>query len=101
MLDSFCLTEVVTEPTHTSSNGNQTLTDLALLSDVSQLIECNNVPPLSNSDHSSIEIKLKAWNSRPPPMNQSLTESHDYGKRINMWVWFESTPYRVAAMALV
>ena len=75
MLDSFCLTQVVTEPTHTSSNGNQTLIDLALLSDVSQLIECNNVLPLSNSDHSSIELKLKAWNSRPPPINQ---------KR---WVW--------------
>ena len=70
MLDSFCLTQVVTEPTHTSSNGNQTLIDLALLSDVSQLIECNNVLPLSNSDHSSIELKLKAWNSRPPPINQ-------------------------------
>jgi len=63
MLDSFCLTQVVTEPTHTSSNGNQTLIDLALLSDFSQLIESNNVPPLSNSDHSSIELKLKAWNS--------------------------------------
>jgi len=63
MLDSFCLTQVVTERTHTSSNGNQTLFDLALLSDVWQLIECDNVPPLSNSDNSSIKIKLKAWNS--------------------------------------
>ena len=69
MLDSFCLAQVVTESTHTSPNGNQSLIDLAILSDVSQLIECNNMPPLSNSDHSSIEIKLKTWNSRPTSAN--------------------------------
>ena len=63
MLDSFCLTQVVTEPTHTSPSGNQSLIDLAIFSDVSQLIECNNMPPLRNSDHSSIEIKMKTWNS--------------------------------------
>ena len=27
------------------------------------------MPPLSNSDHSSIEIKLKTWNSRPTSIN--------------------------------
>lgn len=64
MLDSFCLSQVVAGPTHTSSRGNQTLIDLALLSEVSQLAECNIVPPVSNSDHLSVEIKLKAWNSR-------------------------------------
>ena len=31
---------------YTSPNGNQSLIDLAILSDVSQLIECNNMPPL-------------------------------------------------------
>ena len=69
MLDSFCPAQVVTEPTHTSPNGNQSLIDLAILSDVSQLIGCNNMPPLSNSDHSSIEIKLKTWNSQPTSTN--------------------------------
>ena len=57
---------MVTEPTNTSPNGIQSLIDLAILSDVSQLIECN---PLSNSDHSSIEIKLKTWNSWPTSAN--------------------------------
>ena len=57
------------------------LIDLALLSDVSQLIECNNVPPLSNSDHSSIEIKLEAWNSRPPSVKQKRRVlNYDFGK---------------------
>ena len=60
--------------------ANQTLIDLALLSDVSQLIECNSVPPLRYSDHSSIEIKLKAWNSRPPPMNQKR-------QVLELWFW--------------
>ena len=68
MLDSFCLSQVVAGPTHTSSRGNQTLIDLALLSEVSQLAECNIVPPVSNSDHLSVEIKLKAWNSRQVPI---------------------------------
>jgi len=67
VLDSFCLTQVVTEPTHILPMAIRHI-DLALLSNVSKLIECNHVPPLNNSDHSSIEIKLKAWNSRPPPI---------------------------------
>ena len=69
VLDSFCLTQVVIEPTHILPMAIRHI-DLALLSNVSKLIECNHVPPLSNSDHFSVEIKLKAWNFRSPPINQ-------------------------------
>ena len=49
------------EAMHTSSNGIQSLIGLAILSDVSQLIECNNMP-----DHSYLEIKQ---NSLPTSTN--------------------------------
>ena len=51
LCNSFMLTQVVTEPTHTSLSGSQSLIDLVLLSHPSQLVHCYTSPPLGSSDH--------------------------------------------------
>ena len=50
ILHSFVLTQVVPQPTHTSSLEKSTLIDLVLLSVPSQLLTCSVIPPLCNSD---------------------------------------------------
>ena len=62
ILDYFSLSQVVSEPTHTSPQGNASLIDLALISDASKLISCSVVPPLGTSDHNGMQLSLK-WRS--------------------------------------
>ena len=71
ILDSFLLVQVVPGPTHTSSSGNQTLIDLALLSNPALLVSCSITAPLSNSDH-GISISL-LWNNRASPSIKTRT----------------------------
>ena len=66
ILHSFVLTQVVPEPTHINPSGS-TLIDLALLSAPSQLVNCNVIPPLSNSDQNGFTLTLK-WSRNPPPV---------------------------------
>ena len=47
--------------------SSSTLIDLALLSAPSQLVNCNVIPPLSNSDHNGFTLTLK-WSRNPPPV---------------------------------
>ena len=60
-LHSFVLTQVVPHPTHMNPSGNSTLIDLVLLSYPPQLIACNVIPPLSNSDHNGVHTTLMKW----------------------------------------
>ena len=57
------LEQIVTEPTHSSPNGNQSLIDLVFLSNAHQLICCKNLPPLGNSDHACIDVTLSPKNA--------------------------------------
>ena len=57
------LEQIVTEPTHSSPNGNQSLIDLVFLSNVHQLICCKNLPPLGNLDHACIDVTLSPKNA--------------------------------------
>ena len=57
-MSTLCLTQVVSEPTRLSSHSS-TLIDLVLLSQPLLLISCHTVPPLANSDHHGIHLKLK------------------------------------------
>lgn len=50
--------------THFNPNGTSSLIDLVLLSVPSQLVNCNVIPPLGNSDHSGISVTLK-WSRNP------------------------------------
>ena len=49
IMELFNLTQVVTDCTHTSSNGNSSLIDLALVSSPPQSVSCTTIPPLANS----------------------------------------------------
>ena len=55
LLCNFSLTQVVPSFSHVSPNGSKSLIDLALLADVSQLLNCSTIPPLSSSDHLTSE----------------------------------------------
>ena len=56
ILNSFVLTQVVTQPTHISPSRTATLIDLALPSTPSQMVSCDVIPPLGNSDHNGIGL---------------------------------------------
>lgn len=59
-LNSFNLTQVVNEHTHVTSHGTASMIDLALLANPEQqLMDCEKIPPLANSDHSGISLTLK------------------------------------------
>ena len=59
ILLSFSLTQVVMHPTHPSSSGKSTLLDLAILSNPTQLISCEVISPLANSDHAGTLLVVK------------------------------------------
>ena len=59
VLYSFSLTQVVPSHTHVSPNGNVSLIDLAMLSDIEHLQFCTTVPPLSTSDRLGVSLALK------------------------------------------
>ena len=62
MLSNLIQTSLVTDTTHVNTNGTATLIDLALVSTPSLLQNCEVIPPIGNSDHNGILLKLK-WNS--------------------------------------
>jgi len=66
IVQSFSLTQVVPEPTHTTISGAATLIDLAFLSNPELLLKCDVIRPLNNSshrgadsDHSGVFLQLK------------------------------------------
>ena len=52
-------TQVVPSFTDVCPNGSKSLIDLALLADVSQLLNCSTIPPLSSSDHLGVSLSVK------------------------------------------
>ena len=59
MLTLFGLSQIVEHPTHIHNNVCKSLIDLVFFSDVSFLSKCQVIPPLSNSDHLGIQVKIK------------------------------------------
>ena len=72
-LQSFVLTQVVPQPTHISPSGRASLIDLVLLSSPSQLVSCNVIPPLGNSDHNGINLTIKCFQNTPPVKSRKRT----------------------------
>ena len=62
IIDCYSLSQVVSEPTHTSPQGNTSLIDLVLISDTSKLTSCSVIPPLGTSDHNGVQLSIK-WRS--------------------------------------
>ena len=67
------LTQVVPHPTHINHSGNSTLIDLVLLSAPSQLVRCEVIPPLGNSDHNGINLLVKCFRNPPPVKSRKRT----------------------------
>ena len=74
ILDCFSLKQVVSEATHYSPNGQQSLIDLVLMSFPERLISCDVIPQLGNSDHLGIQVhflgKSKAVRVQNNPRRQ-------------------------------
>ena len=66
------LTQVVTGSTHTSPHGNPSLIDLAFMSSPCQLLDCCVIPPIANSDHNGLKIRVN-WkpNAQSPRPGQN------------------------------
>ena len=58
LCELLSLHQVVTEPTHSSPSGNQTLIDHVFVSDISHFLSCTVFPPLGNSDHNCVDVIL-------------------------------------------
>ena len=71
-LSSFSFHQIVKSVTHVSPSGLSSLIDLVFLSDLSRLRSCNVVPPLANSDHNGLQVKVmfsnSSINSKPPQL---------------------------------
>ena len=57
-MDLFNLTQVVTDCTHTSPNGNSSLIDFVLILSPLQSVSCTTIPPLANCDHDGLRLKI-------------------------------------------
>ncbi len=58
LISTFSLTQTVPKPTHLGSHGGS-LIDLVFLSQPNRLSYCSTIPPLENSDHQGVSVKLK------------------------------------------
>ena len=62
--------QAVGEATHTTPTGKETLIDWALVSQVTQLKQCEVIPPIANSDHNGLMLQW-AWKQ---PGNRNKTK---------------------------
>jgi len=72
------LTQVVTGSTHTSPHGNPSLIYLAFMSSPCQLLDCYVIPPIANSDHNGLKIRVnwKPGAQSPRPGQNTRTIWH-------------------------
>ena len=75
ILDSYCLSQIVSGYTHVSPCGNTSLIDLALTTSPSQIKHCAIIPPLANSDHNGLKLEIE-WKD---------TSSRTYSRRRTIW----------------
>ena len=68
----YSLTQVVNDITHIHHNGTTSTIDLVLMSNPSQLTQCNTIPPLANSDHNGI-LLLTSWKAAGGPSYRRRT----------------------------
>ena len=65
--NTFMLTQMAMESTHTSSNGKQMLIDLVFLSFPHLLKQCSVISPISNSDHNCIHLTVSHYRTTTKP----------------------------------
>ena len=57
-MDTYGLSQVVTEFTHHHHNGTKSIIDLLFVSDPQLVRSCFTIPALSNSDHHGLKVEL-------------------------------------------
>ena len=62
VVSSFNLTQILSEPTHVTSNIATLIIDLIFVSSTVQINACSTIPPLSNADHYAIQLSVKTKN---------------------------------------
>ena len=92
----FVLKQVVPEPTHTNPSGSSTLINLALLSAPSQILNCNVVPPLSNSDHNGFTLGVYIrWNDpgQDTPLLSGACKATKHHSMSHTWLQIVIFPF--------
>ena len=64
------MTQVLNGCTHVTSCGNAALIDLAFMSSPSQLLDCSVIPPIANSDHNGLKLRVN-WKPSAPLLQSS------------------------------
>ena len=67
-------------PTHYTPNGCKTMIDLALISSPENIISCETVPPLSNSDHLGILVVTEGQKRQPTVQNNPHRQIWQYAR---------------------
>ena len=93
ILSTFSLTQVVKDHTHIYRNSSHSLIDFVVMSNPSSLSSCNIIPPLSNSDHLGIKVKVDLKSISKPVRHRRRSiwrYSHaDWGKARKIIVGFD------------
>ena len=74
----YCLTQVVTGPTHVHHDDSKSTIDLVFVSEPSSLNRCDTVAPLSNSDHGGILIDFSKKQDKPDKSQGRLIWRYKY-----------------------
>ena len=74
----YCLTQVVTGPTHVHHDDSKSTIDLVFVSEPSSLNRCDTVAPLSNSDHWGILIDFSKKQDKPDKSQGRLIWRYKY-----------------------
>ena len=77
----FCLSQIVTGPSHSHHNGSTSTIDLVFVSDSTNVHSCETVPPLGNSDHNGILTTFTSTSrdcARMQPCKKCLIWRYDY-----------------------
>ena len=72
IIDTYCLTQMVTEFTHIHHNGHRSTIDLVLVSDPQLVRSCCTIPALCNSDHHGLQVELNLKSVHKPPMRRAV-----------------------------
>lgn len=88
IFSSFCLTQIVSDPTHLGSNGTNSIIDLVATSAPSLLQSCVTIPPLANSDHLGLLLKSQWRQTRQSTVGSNrsvwLYKHADWHKAFNL-----------------
>ena len=84
LMDSFAFSQIVTPPTHISSNSDSSLIDLVCVSNMLHLCQCHILPQLANSDHYGLMVTMKHSPEQHTPITRRRYKHADFEKANNL-----------------